>query len=368
MRDYAVNTLGLKVMTPSGLKDFAGIAHMGDFPIWRLNFANGTHLECTLHHKLMTTTGMRTVEDLQTNDMVLCRDGKETMLLSKAETGSIKPVFDLIEVDGGHLYYTNGIVSKNCDFVTDDETLINPLKLARMEYIEPTFFTGRARWYVDHLEPNRTYCVALDPSHGVGRDSAAIQVFQLPEMIQVGEWQHNESTTRNQVRVLMQILIFLDGALRDNPDQHGEPEIFWTVENNGLGEAVLQVIEDTGEERFPGMFISEKKKKGQSRKFRKGFTTTNSRKMAACARFKSLVESDRCVINSQQLVYELKNFVSKESSFGAKPGEHDDLVSGCLLVTRMLDVVLGWANDVGDLKEYIGEEEIYEGEPMPVLF
>jgi hypothetical protein len=34
----------------------------------------------------------------------------------------------------------------------------------------------------------------------------------------------------------------------------------------------------------------------------------------------------------------------------------------------MLEVVLGWSNDTGDLKEYIGDEEIYEGEPMPVLF
>jgi hypothetical protein len=357
-------------MTPNGLMGFSGVAHMGDFPIWALEFANGKKLECTLNHKLLTSTGVKTIADLSKGDAVLCGDGTAVAITKKKETGKLQPVFDLVEVDGGHLYTTNGLVSHNCNFVTDDETLIAPMKLAAMTHhvVNPTFYTGRARWYVESLEPNKTYVVALDPSHGVGRDYAAIQIFQLPEMIQVGEWQHNESTTRNQVRVLMQILIFLDGTLRDNPDQHGEPEIFWTVENNGLGEAVLQVIEDTGEERFPGMFISEKKKKGQVRRFRKGFNTNNSKKMSACARLKSLVESDRAIINSLQLLTELKNFVSTENSFGAKPGEHDDLVSATLLVVRMLEVVLGWSNDTGDLKEYIGDEEIYEGEPMPVLF
>ena len=253
-----------------------------------------------------------------------------------------------------------------CEFVTDDETLIDPLKLLRMTGVEPQFYTNTARWYSAPL-PNRSYMLALDPSMGTGGDDAAIQVFMLPEMLQIAEWQHNRTDPRNQVRILMQLLLFLDAELRDDPDQQGEPEIYWTVENNSLGEAILCIIEDTGEERFPGMFVSEKKRKGQTRRFRKGFNTDNRKKLSACARLKSLVESDRMTINSKQLIREFKNFVHREASFAAKPGEKDDLTSASLLIVRMLEVVLAWGTDVTELREFIGDSELYENDPMPVV-
>lgn len=255
-----------------------------------------------------------------------------------------------------------------CDFVTDDETLINPLTLAGMKGVKPEFYTGTVRWYKDP-SPNKTYCVALDPSLGTGRDYAAIQVFELPDMIQVAEWQHNMTAPRGQISNLLKMLMFIDQTLRDDMRQQGEPEIFWTVENNTIGEAVLQIIEDTGEERFPGIFVSEKKKKGASRRFRKGLNTDNKKKLSACARFKSLVESGRMLLNSDQLIKELKMFVSSASSFAAKPGGHDDLVSATLLVVRMLETVLNWSNASGDLREHIGEDELFEdeSEAMPVV-
>jgi len=254
-----------------------------------------------------------------------------------------------------------------CDFVTDDETLINPLALVGLKGISPDFYTGNVRWYKDP-SPNKTYCVGHDPSLGTGRDYAAIQVYELPEMIQVAEWQHNNTAPRQQVSQLMKILMFIEQTMRDDPRQIGDPEIFWTVENNTIGEAILQIIEDTGEERFPGVFISEKKRKGQTRRFRKGLNTDNKKKLSACARVKSLIESGRMLINSDQLIKELKTFVATESSFKAKPGSHDDLVMAMVLVVRMLDTVLHWSNSVGDLKEHIDDDELYEEvEGMPVV-
>jgi hypothetical protein len=253
-----------------------------------------------------------------------------------------------------------------CDFVTDDETLINPLFLSEMKAKQPEFYTNTVRWF-QNPQANKTYIIALDPSLGTGGDHAAIQVFQLPEMVQVAEWQHHLTTARGQIRVLMQILHFIDSTLRDDPGQYGDPEIFWTVENNTIGEAVLQIIEDTGEERFPGMFVSERKRKGQTRRFRKGMNTDMKKKLSACARFKSLIESYRLEVKSTQLIKELKFFVSSgDSSFRAKSGEHDDLVMAALLCTRILDVVVGWGADVGDLKEHIHDTELFD-EPMPVV-
>lgn len=367
MIEFVPNDQQLKVLGGDGeYHDFAGVAYMGDKPILRLDFGNRRHLECTEDHKLITEAGVVRVCDIPLNSFVYCQNGKRTRLKARTATGRIEPVYDLIEVGDGHKYITNGILSHNCEFVTDDETLINPRFLSKMKWTPPEFYTGTVRWYIEPL-PNRTYVVGLDPSVGTGGDNSAIQVFMLPEMIQVAEWQHNLSVAKEQVRKLMQILMFLDDNLRSHPEQIGEPEIYWTVENNNIGEHILGIIEDTGEDRFPGMFVSEKKRKGQTRRFRKGMNTDNKKKLSACAKFKSLVESQRMVINSKNIITELKMFVAGDGSYKGKGSAKDDLIMATLLCVRMLDVVLAWSPDVGDLKEYISDDELYENEPMPVV-
>ena len=252
------------------------------------------------------------------------------------------------------------------EWVSDDETLINPLTLSRMVATPPISYTGTVRWYHDP-EPNHAFLVALDPAMGTENNYSAIEVFQLPEMIQVAEWQHNGLAARHQVRMMMEILCEVEAMLNESPDQVQDPEIYWTFENNTLGEGVLTVIEDTGEERFPGMLITERRRKGlQMRRVRRGLFTTNRNKLSACARLKSLIESDRIVINSNNLLRQLKTFVSTGASFSAKPGENDDLVSAALMCVRMLDIALAWGSEAGDLREYIADEEI-GSEPMPVV-
>ena len=68
------------------------------------------------------------------------------------------------------------------DWVSDDETLINPLTLSRMIASPPTSYTGTVRWYHDP-QPNHGFLVALDPAMGTERNYGAIEVFQMPEMI-----------------------------------------------------------------------------------------------------------------------------------------------------------------------------------------
>ena len=251
-------------------------------------------------------------------------------------------------------------------FLSDEETLINPMCLKRLtdRAKNPIFYVETTRWYSEP-KSNKGYMVTLDPCHGTGGDFAAIQVFQIPEMIQVAEWSHNNTNPRGQVRVLMQTLVFIDETLRNFDDQMGEPEIYWTVENNGVGEAILTVIEHTGEDRFPGTFVSDRRRAGS--KVRKGMFTSRS-KAAECARLKSLIESDRMILNSKNLVKELKSYVASENSFKAKQGEHDDLVSSTLLIIKLLDYVMRWEDkNTNGLREYIDENELMEIAPLPIV-
>ena len=122
-------------------------------------------------------------------------------------------------------------------------------------------------------------------------------------------------------------------------DSTATPQIFYSMENNTIGEAALMRVMDIGEENIVGMFLSEPIRKGHRRKFRRGFNTTAKHKIDACTKFKELVENDKMKINSQLLISEMKDFVATGLSYKAKPGQHDDLVSACLLMTRMMKVL-----------------------------
>lgn len=257
----------------------------------------------------------------------------------------------------------------NCSFVSDEETLIHPMVLSTLKYHEPEFYYGQTRWY-QSPEANKAYLVALDPSLGTGGDYSAIQVYQYPEMIQLAEWKHNMTPAPGQVNVLIQTLLTLQGTLLQNPEQDGDPQIFWTVENNSIGETILQIIEETGEHNFPGFMISEPRRGGTNRRYRKGLNTDNRKKLNACSRLKSLVETSRMQINSHELIKELKMFVATGASYAAKPGGHDDLVMSTLLIVRMLDTVMQWAQgfDPTELQDAIDPDEALESLPMPVVF
>jgi hypothetical protein len=226
----------------------------------------------------------------------------------------------------------------DCEFIINDETLIAPAKLIDLQGREPEYKTGEVRWY-KKPEKDRIYVVGLDPSLGTGGDPAAIQVFEANSTEQVAEWRHNRTDIPTQVRILSNIIQHIYDITRD------DKVIYYTVENNSIGEAALISIAEYGEENIRGYFLSEPG--GSSgRRFRKGFNTTHKPKLAACAKLKHLVESNRMRVHSRSLISEFKTFVASGTSYAAKQGETDDLVMATLLVIRMLQILQSYHSDL----------------------
>jgi hypothetical protein len=247
-----------------------------------------------------------------------------------------------------------------CEFLVYDETLINSIKLAVMEGNSPVLNMGQTRWY---KKPNAkySYVVALDPSMGTGGDNAAIQIVEIPTYEQVGEWQHNTTSIPGQIRVLKDVCKYISDECKS-----GGSNIYWSVENNGLGEAALLVINDFGEENIPGLFTSEPMRKGHVRKFRKGFNTTHSSKITACSRLKTMIENDQLNIKSKPFISELKTFIATGSSFQAKSGQSDDLISSMLLALRIISVMKDWDPSVYNTFSQMQSDEDFEL-PMPIF-
>jgi hypothetical protein len=247
-----------------------------------------------------------------------------------------------------------------CEFLVFDETLISSIKLSDMEGKEPIMKMGQCRWY-KKINPKFTYLIALDPSLGTGGDPSGIQVIELPSFEQVAEWHHNLTPIQGQIRILRDICNYIN---EECTKKNSAVSIYYSVENNSVGEAALVAINELGEENIPGLFLSEPIRKGHVRRYRKGFYTTHSTKITTCAKLKHLIESNRMTINSKALITELKAFVAKSLSFEAKTGQHDDLVSALLLSVRMATVLQDWDPAIYDkLREEREDEWIM---PMPI--
>jgi hypothetical protein len=211
-----------------------------------------------------------------------------------------------------------------CVFITADETLVSSMVLTNIVGEDPINKIGQLRIY-SPIEKDHTYVVAWDPSLGTGSDPAAIEIFRLPDLVQVAEWQHNKTDVRGQLRTLVSILEYIRDAGIENDN------LYWSVENNTLGEAALVAVTEYGEERIPGYFLSEPGAK------RRGFNTTNKSKLAACTKLKYYIESGKMQPKSKNFIQELKTFVAHGASFAAKEGETDDLVMASLLVVRLVE-------------------------------
>jgi hypothetical protein len=247
-----------------------------------------------------------------------------------------------------------------CEFLIYDETLVSSIKLSELEGREPIFKMGQTRWYSKPRNDN-LYLISLDPSLGTGGDYSAIEVFELPSFRQVAEWHHNLTPIQGQIKILKEILQYL----ADNMEGYTN-NIYWSIENNTVGEAGLVCIKDLGEEQFAGQMISEPIRKGHVRKFRKGFNTTHGSKIAACARLKHLIESGKMELNSKTLISELKTFIATGFSFKAKNGQHDDLVASLLLIIRMSTLVADWDPRVFESLSGVHSEEDFEA-PLPIF-
>ena len=183
-------------------------------------------------------------------------------------------------------------------------------------------------------------------------------------MVQVAEWMHNKSSIAAQLKVVIQICQWLDREIRRLPDQLGEPELFWTFENNSYGQSVTELLNEVGLDIIPAQLMSDP---SSNNIIRRGYNTNVRSKSQAVVKFKSLVETNRMHIRSRALITQIKNYVARGDSFAGKSGEHDDLVSAVLLIVKMSQIISKWDDktaekfqdqDLQDLQDLL--------EPLPV--
>lgn len=231
-----------------------------------------------------------------------------------------------------------------CQFLSSEALLIDSLFLsnltAELRDVRPVA-TRNDIVFWDVIKKGLTYLVGVDPATGSGEDYSVITVYEFPSMIQVAEYRSNTMSTNDLYGILKNLLLYLESQ---------ETMVYFSVENNGVGEGVIALYEADETPPDNSEFISEEGAK------RRGMTTTSRTKMKACVNFREMIQKRNMHIRSPILLKELKSYTRKRGSYAAQRGSTDDCISACLIITRLIEEIAQFEQEAFD-KLYSGQFE-----------
>jgi hypothetical protein len=225
-----------------------------------------------------------------------------------------------------------------CEFIGSTNTLIHPVKLRAMTWVTPIQVEEGLRVY-KRPEPGRTYCMTVDVAEGQGLDYSTFSIIDVTEIPyrQVAIFRDNKISPMLFPTKIVQV------AKAYN-------EAFILVEINSIGLQVSDIIHN--DFAYDNLIkIETKGKQGQTQSpgFKKkiafGLKTSKQTKMIGCTNLKTLVESDKLLINDEQTIMELTTFSADKQTFKAEEGNNDDLA--------MTLVHFGWLTGQRYFKENI---------------
>jgi len=246
-----------------------------------------------------------------------------------------------------------------CEFLSSDALLINSLFLTQItpiiEKVKPAFDIRGVTFYKE-IKSTETYLIGVDPATGSGEDFSVIEVFEFPSMDQVAEYRSNSMSSPQMYQMMKNIVKYIEQK---------QCTIYFSVENNGVGEGMIALHEADENPPMMSEFVSEEGAK------RRGMTTTKKTKMRACLNMKEMLEKGNLNIKSKILLQELKTYTRKAGSYSAQRGSTDDCISAVLVIIRILEVIATYEQAAHD-KLYSIDNDDWEtdgdDEPVPMSF
>jgi hypothetical protein len=314
-----------EVLTPSGWSSFDGIKKVvrsGSITI----ITDKNKLECTPEHMIKTPFGFREACMIEVHDTIITSSGQASVVYVYHDKNITTEFFDLLEVEKGNEYYTNDIISHNCQFLGSSGTLIDgaTLKYLQAAYREPLHESQGLSMY-EKPEKGRTYVCVADVSRGKGLDYSAFHIIDVSQMPyrQVATYRNNLITPVDYADIIFRTTKSYNDA-------------YVLIEINDIGGQVSDTLhfdfevetllytESAGRsgKRISGGFGSN---------VDKGIRTTKQVKSIGCSILKLLVEQKQLLIHDFNCINELSTFSRRGVSYEAEPGCHDDLVMGLVL-------------------------------------
>lgn len=285
-----------QILTPSGWSDFEGIRRKKADKLVEYK-----GLRCTPDHKI------------KLNDTFI-----EAGVLSDIVKAN-EYVYDPINVKKYNEYYSNDLISHNCEFQGSSGTLIAGWKLKELVSQDPLHRGSDIRKYAEPIK-GRVYAMSVDCSEGKGLDHSAFTVIDITEMPyrQVCSFNSNMISPAEFTQIIHSTAV-----------AYNEASVLIEYENMGPLVADLLFRDFEYENVLRSESAGAKGKRITSRAagngVDNGIKMTVGVKATGCSLLKLLIEQNQLIINDKGFIEELKRFSRKANTYCAEEGFNDDM-------------------------------------------
>ena len=251
-----------------------------------------------------------------------------------------------------------------CEFLGSVDTLISPAKIKATPYI-PAIESKNGLQMFKRPEKDHLYVTTVDVARGTGRDYSAFTILdctKIPYEV-VATYKNNEVKPHIFPSIIEQV-------------SKGYNRAHILTEVNDIGQQVAEILQM--ELEYDNVLMTTQRgRAGQvlgamfsGRGTSMGVRMTKQIKALGTSSIKTLVESDKIIVNDFQLIEEMSTFSRRGNSWMAEDGCNDDLMM-CL-------VIFGWLTNQQYFKElsnsnirnqlYIEQQALIEQDMAPFGF
>lgn len=346
-----------EVLTPSGWANFDGVNKKTVNQTIIIKFKDGSVLHCTEKHLIKIEGEFIAAEWVAVGQKI------ENKIVDNIEY-SYEPieVFDLVNVNRGNEYYTNDIVSHNCEFMGSAGTLISSYGLKSLAFVTPLHLSDNGIKIYEQPIKENNYVIVVDTSRGKGLDYSALVVINTTEIPYklVATYKDNNISPLVYPAIIKKLGDYYNSA-------------YVLVEINDNGQQVVDSLFDDYEYENILSTVDIKKKIavtwGYGSKSQRGVRTTKSVKRLGCSILKNLIENQKMLIQDFDTIAELSTFISNNNSYEAEEGSHDDLVMCLVLFSWLTNQQFFSELSTTNIKEKLYNEQMrqIEEEALPMI-
>jgi len=224
-----------------------------------------------------------------------------------------------------------------CEFLGSIDTLISSTKIKVIPYMKALQSQGGLDVF-EKPDKNKMYVCTVDVARGMGKDYSAFVVFDVSQMPYrvVAKYRNNEIKPMVFPNIIQQTC-------------KGYNNAHILVEVNDLGGQISDALQyDLEYDNL--LMTTQRGRAGQvlgsgfsGRGSQLGIRMTKQIKKVGCSNLKTIVESDKIIINDFNIIEEMSTFSRQNNSWKAEEGCNDDLMT-CL-------IIFGWLSNQTYFKE-----------------
>ena len=305
----------INVNTPDGYKTAYGIRKLKK-PALRVHFGSKT-IDASLNHKFMVSS----------TDFVLCKnltigDTLSGYVIDNIEMIGEIDVYDLTDVEG-KVYYTNDILSHNCEFLGSSDTLVNGDALKEIENRTSTLDVVEKVLYglemYSPVQKGHSYILSVDPAKdGIDEFSLSVTDISAFPFIQVAA-------------ANLQVDYIVMPEQLDTLGRYYNDALIIVENNEGAGQSITDTL--WGVYEYENLYRDKNIDGRYGYKKYTGFRTTSKSRGLIIQLMKLFIEEGKLIINSKKTLAQLYTFTKNQrGKYIAEEGYKDDAVMACAIM------------------------------------